>query len=40
LTAIEIGILSERRAIAPWGLNGGEDGLCGKNLIVYKDGHV
>ena len=26
LTDIEIGILSERRALAPWGLNGGEDG--------------
>lgn len=40
LTNIEVGILSERRVLAPWGYAGGEDGERGQNLIVYKDGHV
>ena len=40
LTEIEVGILSERRVLAPWGLKGGMDGARGQNLIVYKDGHV
>ena len=40
LTDIEIGVLSERRVLAPWGLAGGEDGKRGQNLIIYKDGHV
>lgn len=40
LTDIEVGILSERRVLAPWGLAGGQDGERGQNLIVYKDGHV
>lgn len=26
LTKMEIGVLTERRVIAPWGLNGGSDG--------------
>ena len=37
---ITIGILSERRATAPYGLKGGEDGQRGKNLLIYPDGRV
>lgn len=40
LTKIEVGILSERRVLAPWGYDGGQDGERGQNLIVYKDGHI
>jgi len=36
----EIGILSERRTLAPYGMAGGESGLQGKNLVVYPDGRV
>lgn len=37
---IEIGLLSERRAVAPYGLKGGSDGQRGKNLLIYPDGRV
>jgi N-methylhydantoinase B/oxoprolinase/acetone carboxylase alpha subunit len=37
---MHIGVLSERRVIAPWGLAGGMDGERGKNLLVYPDGHI
>lgn len=30
-------ILSERRAFEPYGLEGGENGARGMNLVVYKD---
>ena len=40
LRELSVGILSERRAFAPWGLDGGEDGQRGLNLIVRKDGSV
>ncbi len=30
---LSVSILSERRTYAPYGLNGGENGLCGLNLI-------
>ena len=30
-------VLSERRVIAPWGLQGGEDGACGENILVNAD---
>ena len=33
---IEIGILSERRVLAPYGMNGGEDGERGLNLLIKK----
>lgn len=36
----EIGILSERRAVAPYGLKGGQPGQKGKNLIIYPDGRI
>eukprot|EP00347_Sterkiella_histriomuscorum_P006120 403353992 len=35
---IQVGILSERRTSAPYGLKGGQDGARGKNLIIYQDG--
>ncbi|XP_078607993.1 5-oxoprolinase-like isoform X1 [Branchiostoma floridae x Branchiostoma japonicum] len=33
-------ILSERRAFQPYGLNGGEPGARGMNLVIYNDGRV
>lgn len=35
---VEASILSERRVIAPHGINGGEDGARGLNLWIRKDG--
>ena len=37
---IEVGLLSERRAVAPYGMHGGEDGARGKNLLIHHDGRV
>lgn len=37
---IEVGILSERRAFAPYGMAGGADALRGKNLLIRADGTV
>jgi 5-oxoprolinase (ATP-hydrolysing) len=37
---IQVGILSERRAFEPYGLNGGQNGARGKNLIIFPDGRV
>jgi 5-oxoprolinase (ATP-hydrolysing) len=37
---ITVGILSERRALAPRGLAGGGDGQRGKNTVIYADGRV
>ena len=37
---IEVGLLSERRAVAPYGMHGGEDGSRGKNLLIHPDGRV
>ena len=34
------GILSGRRVVAPFGLNGGEDGIVGKNYVQRQDGSV
>jgi len=30
-------MLSERRAVAPWGLAGGRDGEVGRNVLVFRD---
>jgi len=38
LKPLTIGILSERRAIAPGGLNGGNEGKRGQNLLIRKNG--
>ena len=37
---ITVGLLCERRAVAPFGLKGGQDGARGKNLLIYPDGHM
>ena len=37
---IKVSILSERRAFAPYGLEGGEDGLRGRNVWVRKNGRT
>ena len=37
---IKVSILSERRAFAPYGLEGGEDGLRGRNMWVRKSGRT
>jgi 5-oxoprolinase (ATP-hydrolysing) len=37
---VKCSILSERRVIAPHGLEGGSDGARGENLWIKKDGHV
>ena len=33
-------ILSERRTLHPYGLAGGQDGKCGRNLLVRKNGII
>lgn len=33
---MQVSILSERRVYRPYGLNGGEDALCGKNIWVRR----
>jgi N-methylhydantoinase B/oxoprolinase/acetone carboxylase alpha subunit len=33
-------VISERRSIAPWGLNGGEDGARGENVLQRSDGRI
>lgn len=40
LRPVDAGILSERRCVAPFGLQGGGNGACGMNLLVKRDGHV
>ena len=40
LAKMHVGVLTERRAIAPYGLMGGKNGGRGQNLIVYPDGRV
>jgi 5-oxoprolinase (ATP-hydrolysing) len=35
-----VGILSERRVLAPHGYDGGGDGERGVNLVIRKSGHV
>ena len=35
---MQVGILSERRAFEPYGLDGGHNGARGKNLILMPDG--
>jgi len=33
-------ILSERRTLQPYGMDGGAPGLCGRNLLIKKGGLV
>ena len=38
LQHMQAAILSERRVFSPYGLHGGSDGLCGRNLLLRSDG--
>ena len=40
LAPMEANILSGRRTVVPFGLAGGEDGACGVNRVIRKDGAV
>jgi 5-oxoprolinase (ATP-hydrolysing) len=40
LEKLQVAILSERRSHAPYGMIGGEDGQCGRNLFLRKNGPV
>ena len=40
LAPATVTMLSERRAVAPWGLAGGADGLPGRNILYRTDGSV
>jgi 5-oxoprolinase (ATP-hydrolysing) len=35
---IQVGMISERRAFEPYGMEGGSNGARGKNLILHPDG--
>ena len=37
LAAMQVSILSERRVLRPYGLDGGGDGECGQNLWITFD---
>ena len=37
---MDCSILSGHRRVAPFGMNGGEDGKTGKNLVRRKDGRI
>lgn len=38
LRPLTVSILSERRVLQPYGMNGGEPGSCGRNLLLRKNG--
>ena len=38
LAPATVTMLSERRAVPPWGLVGGEDAAPGRNLLIHRDG--
>ena len=40
LAPATVTMLSERRAVAPWGLAGGASGQPGRNLLIHADGRV
>jgi 5-oxoprolinase (ATP-hydrolysing) len=40
LAAVEVSILSERRAVAPFGLAGGLPGATGRNTVLRRDGSI
>ena len=39
LTDVTLSLLTERREVPPWGLEGGGQGACGRNVLVHRDGH-
>ncbi len=40
LTEAEVTLLADRRALGPWGLNGGADGLTGDASVIRVDGSM
>jgi N-methylhydantoinase B len=40
LTKVQVTVLSDRRKFQPYGLQGGDSGLAGKNIVVRQDGRV
>ena len=40
LKDLQVSMLSQRRTIAPWGLDGGNPGLTGRNSVVVNNAHV
>ena len=38
LRALRVSMLSQRRTVAPWGMQGGLDGACGRNGLFSEDG--
>jgi 5-oxoprolinase (ATP-hydrolysing) len=40
LVPLEVSILSERRSYQPYGIEGGEDGATGLNLLIYPNGRT
>ena len=38
LTDVTLSLLTERREVPPWGLEGGGQGACGRNVLVHRDG--
>jgi 5-oxoprolinase (ATP-hydrolysing) len=40
LESMHAAILANRRRVAPFGLHGGEPGLCGRNYVVRTNGAV
>jgi 5-oxoprolinase (ATP-hydrolysing) len=40
LEPLEVSIISERRSRKPYGMEGGEDGESGVNLLIYPDGRT
>lgn len=37
---MEVSVLSERRIFSPYGLEGGENGQLGKNLLIKGNGII
>lgn len=40
LEEMEVSVLSERRIFSPYGLEGGENGQLGKNLLIKSNGII
>ena len=38
LDTVELSVLSQHRKVVPFGLNGGENGQCGKQYLILKNG--
>ena len=38
LADVTLSLLTERRDVSPWGLEGGGHGACGRNVLVHRDG--